>query len=122
MSYRSNVCLWLSQEAVRKMDKKMKEAFETAFGKSIRTRPAKTRSTGDGKVWHCSYTGWNQEADEDDIMGFLESLDNAKGELYELIVVGEGEDDWQEQSNHEPGDFWRLSSEVTFFFDGKRLK
>jgi hypothetical protein len=118
MSYRSSVCLWLSREAVKKMvEKNMKEAFETAFGK-----PVRTRSAGDGKVWHCPRTGWNQEADEDGIMGFLESLDNSMGELYELIVVGEGEDDWQEQSNHGQGDFWRLSSEVVFFFDGRPVK
>lgn len=117
MSYRSNVCLWLSQEAVKKMDRRTKEAFETAFNKPVKTRPAE-----DGKVWHCSETGWNQEVDEDDIMGFLESLDKTRGEFYELIVVGEGEDDWQEQSNHEPGDFWRLSSEVTFSFDGRPVK
>ena len=117
MSYRSNVCLWLSQEAVRKMDKKMKEAFETAFDKPVRTRPAE-----DGKVWHCSGTGWNQDSDEDDIMGFLKSLDKTNGELYELIVIGEGENDWQEETNQEYATGWHLSSAVVFSFDGRPVK
>ena len=117
MSYRSDVCLWLSREAVKKMDKRMKEAFETAFCKPVRTRPSE-----DGKVWHCPYTGWNQEVDEDGIVGFLESLDRTEGELYELIVIGEGEDDWQERTNREYASEFHLSSEVVFYFDGERLK
>ena len=117
MSYRSNVCLWLSQEAVKKMDKQMKEAFKTAFNKPVKTRPAE-----DGKVWHCSETGWNQDVDEDDIMGFLKSLDRTKGEFYELIVIGEGEDDWQERTNQEYASGWHLSSAIVFSFDGRPVK
>lgn len=117
MSYRSNVCLWLSQEAVKKMDRKTKEAFETAFDKPVKTRPVE-----DGKVWHHPNTGWNQDVDEDDITGFLESLDNTKGEFYELIVVGEGENDWQEETNQEYASGWRLSSAVVFSFDGRPVK
>lgn len=117
MSYRSNVCLWLSREAVKKMDKGMKEAFENAFDKPVKTRPAE-----DGRVWHCPYTGWNQDTDEDGIMGFLDSLDNTKGEFYELIVIGSGEDDWQEMTNKKCASGWRLSSRVVFSFDGRRLK
>ena len=116
MSYRSNVCLWLSQEAVKKMDKKMKAAFLNAFGTPVKTRPA-----ADGRVWH-DRTMWNQVVDEDDIMGFLKSLDKTNGELYELIVVGEGEDDWQEETNKGYLEGWNLSSEVVFSFDGRPLK
>ena len=117
MSYRSNVCLWLSQKAVKKMDKETKDAFEMAFGKPVKTRPAE-----EGQVWHCPHTGWNQEVDEDDIMGFLESLDKTKGEFYELIVIGEGEDDWQEKSNNPFETGWHLNTKTIFFFDGKQLR
>ena len=62
------------------------------------------------------------DVDEDDIMGFLKSLDRTKGEFYELIVSGEGEDDWQERTNQEYAFGWHLSSAVVFSFDGRPVK
>ena len=55
-------------------------------------------------------------------MWFLNSLDRTNGEFYELIVIGEGEDDWQERTNQEYASGWHLSSAVVFSFNGRPVK